>query len=88
MGRIPVLLLIFNRVSQALGIRGQFATASAWGPLRCCFPTSVLPLEERDLEAASAQSRWETQMARGRASVLGKGTGGPHECPQRGGWFL
>ena len=37
------------------------------------------------MEAASAQSRWEAQMARGRASVLGKGTGSPHECPLRGG---
>lgn len=84
MAWIPILLLIFNRIRQALGCRCQFATVGEWWPplllllLRWC---SSFPSRRKILEAASTQSRWEAQMACGKASVLGKGAGSPHECP-------
>lgn len=79
MARIPVLLLIFNRIRQALGCRCQFATVGEWGPL-------LLPLLPHWCSSTRGEGFWKQLAPRaggrpiwpvGRLQYWGRGQAAP-----------
>lgn len=58
--------------------------SASGAPTAASSPPVLFHPRRKIWEAASTQSLWESQMARGKASVLGKWVGSPCECPRRG----